>query len=51
MTATGLGRRMFEAFHDSLHFHLTGTHPTPDAPVRDWDDWHYAEARAPWEDE
>lgn len=50
---TGLGRRMAAAFEEALHSHLT-THRPPARSVpaaADWDDWHYADERSPWEDE
>jgi hypothetical protein len=41
---------MFAAFEEALHQHL---HPQAKAvpAATDWDDWHYADERAPWEDE
>lgn len=50
---TGLGRRMFSEFLDALNVHLNEAQPPARSvpAATDWDDWHYADERAPWEDE
>lgn len=49
---TGLGRRVAAVFEEALHSHLATHRPARTVPAAtDWDDWHYADERAPWEDE
>ena len=46
--ATAFVHELFEGARQRLH-HDTPTRSVPAA--RDWDDWHYAPAKAPWENE
>ncbi|WP_227979924.1 hypothetical protein [Nocardia spumae] len=47
--ATAFVHELIDGIRHHRHSHDTPARTVPAAA--DWDDWHYADARAPWEDE